>query len=373
MVWILFLQIGHPETTTPLPPCATDGGLSTKQSKSCRRISFCIALSRSDFFTDGSLRFECRGRREPSLHQQILRHLHRVRCYDPVMKFPTYQQGPLYWEPFWPNLKAALKPRWLRSSLKIDLKMIVGFLVAFYLECEIFRIGSPLAWLQQWRKVLFLVAFAAIWPGLIQLLWQVVIPALREVCRKPRFRESTSIILCGMVAVALWGLYYWHYGYVRSSHFKLTLTGFWTISHITDYPGVDPSFPVASVILLVNITNKYAPTMPRNWRMEAAFTNGESLIGYPSDRGIVISHKMYASEDCIYGNRALNQFKPFGGIGNGNAMGAPAEFIFVGVRPETLLSPDTVLTIEFDGLNETVKTTAPSHLKEISLPHGLID
>lgn len=251
--------------------------------------------------------------------------------------------------------------------------MIVGFLVAFYLECEIFIIGSPLAWLQQWRKILFLLAFAAIWPGLIQLLWQVVVPALREVCRKPRFRESTSIILCGMVAVGLWGLYYWHYGYVRSSHFKLTVIPPWVISHVTDYPGVETSFPVASVILHVNITNQYAPAMPRNWRMEAAFTNGESLIAYPSDRGITAFNKRYASEDCIYGEKALGQFKVVGGLGNGNSVDAPAEFIFVGVRPETLLSPDTILTIEFEGLNETVKTTAPSHLKEISLPQNSIE
>src|SRR5260221_8918130 len=65
-----FLQAGHPGTTTPLPPCATEGGSSTKQSKSCRRISFCRALSSSDFFTDGSLRFECRGNGE---HQSTTR------------------------------------------------------------------------------------------------------------------------------------------------------------------------------------------------------------------------------------------------------------------------------------------------------------
>src|SRR5258707_5249991 len=52
-----FIQIGHPGTTTPFPPCATDGGWSTKQLKSCRRISCCSAQSNSDFFTDGSLRF----------------------------------------------------------------------------------------------------------------------------------------------------------------------------------------------------------------------------------------------------------------------------------------------------------------------------
>jgi hypothetical protein len=38
-VLILFLHIGQPGTTTPLPPCATDGGFSTKWLKSWRRIS----------------------------------------------------------------------------------------------------------------------------------------------------------------------------------------------------------------------------------------------------------------------------------------------------------------------------------------------
>jgi len=284
------------------------------------------------------------------------------------VKFPTYRQDPLYWEPFWPNLKAALKPVWRDSRLKVDSKTILGSLVAFGIECEIFIVGSPLAWSQQRWKILLLLAFAIALPGLIKLLWQVVVPVLWKVCRKPRFRECTSIVGCGLVAVALWGAYYWHYGYVRSSHFKLTVAGPWFISHITDYPGVDSSFPVASAILYVYITNKYYPAMPHSWRMKAAFANGENLTGYPSDKDVVAFHKTYMARDCIYGKYWLDAFKPLGGIGNGNTISAPAEFIFVGVRTETLLSPETVLTIEFEGLNETVKTPAPSHLKEIALP-----
>src|SRR5258708_21934011 len=75
-----FLQVGHPGTTTPLPPCATEGGSSTKQSKSCRRISFCNALSSSDFFTDGSLRFECRGNGENSLHLSLWPESRKPQC-----------------------------------------------------------------------------------------------------------------------------------------------------------------------------------------------------------------------------------------------------------------------------------------------------
>jgi hypothetical protein len=45
----LELHIGQPGTTTPLPPCATDGGLSTKWLKSCRWISCCSARSETDF------------------------------------------------------------------------------------------------------------------------------------------------------------------------------------------------------------------------------------------------------------------------------------------------------------------------------------
>jgi hypothetical protein len=44
-----FLQVGHPGTTTPLPPCAMEGGWSTKQLKSCRRISCCSSRSKTDF------------------------------------------------------------------------------------------------------------------------------------------------------------------------------------------------------------------------------------------------------------------------------------------------------------------------------------
>src|SRR5258708_33733410 len=43
------MQAGQPGTTTPLPPCAIDGGWSTKQLKLCRRISFCNAFSKTDF------------------------------------------------------------------------------------------------------------------------------------------------------------------------------------------------------------------------------------------------------------------------------------------------------------------------------------
>jgi hypothetical protein len=47
----LFLHAGHPGTTTPFPPCATDGGLLTKYDKSCLRISFWIKPSSTDFCT----------------------------------------------------------------------------------------------------------------------------------------------------------------------------------------------------------------------------------------------------------------------------------------------------------------------------------
>src|SRR5258708_22513839 len=43
------MQAGQPGTTTPLPPCAIDGGWSTKQLKLCRRISCCSARSKTDF------------------------------------------------------------------------------------------------------------------------------------------------------------------------------------------------------------------------------------------------------------------------------------------------------------------------------------
>jgi hypothetical protein len=280
---------------------------------------------------------------------------------------PTYREDPLYWEPFWPNLKAALKLGLRKNGLKPNPTMAVGSLLALLVEWKIFVIGSPLAWSQQSGKILVLLALAISWPTLLKLAWQVIAPAFWKVCRRPRFREGTSILLCGLGAVTLWGLYLWHYGYVRSSHFKLTVTGHWTISHITDYQGVNPSFPVASVFLFLTMTNKYSPAFPSNWRMKAAFSNGEYLVGYPANRNSVMPDKMYRAGEFIYSKQLSDTFKPFGGIGNGNTVSAPAEFIFPGVRAETLLSSDAILTVEFEGLNETVKMPLPSHLKEATV------
>ena len=76
-------------------------------------------------------------------------------------------------------------------------------------------------------------------------------------------------------------------------------------------------------------------------------------------------HPRYVSADTlIYGKNISESFAPFGGIGNGNSVSAPAEFVFPGASDEVLRSSQATLTLEFKGLNEVVVTQLPSHLKE---------
>jgi len=51
----------------------------------------------------------------------------------------------------------------------------------------------------------------------------------------------------------------------------------------------------------------------------------------------------------IWGARVNKSFQLAGGIGDGNKVSAPAEFIFVGIRHEDLLPPSVILTVEFRG------------------------
>ena len=259
---------------------------------------------------------------------------------------------------------AVLRPR--RRPFQ-STRVVVGFLLTIVVEGFLFSISSPLAWRHHRWKVFFLIVLAVVSQPVCQRLWEII-PALWRVCRKPRFREAAAILACGAVAIACWIAGYWHYGYVRSSHFTLTVPGSWAVSTITDFKGVDPSVPVASVFFSqLMITNRYAPTAPRNWRLRATFSNGEELIGRPENGDAVFGGLMFRADSFIYSEEYLKIFKPLGGIGNGIKLGAPAEFVFVGVRPETLLSPDATLIVEFEGLNETVTALAPSHLREIAV------
>jgi hypothetical protein len=90
------------------------------------------------------------------------------------------------------------------------------------------------------------------------------------------------------------------------------------------------------------------------------------LVGLPiSDKSIEIGPNAFIDPiSFIYSKHWSEKLEPLGGIGNGNTVSAPANFMFPGIREDLLLSPDATLIIEFKGLNETVVTQVPSHLIE---------
>jgi hypothetical protein len=146
-------------------------------------------------------------------------------------------QNPLRWAPFWPNLKAALKPRF--GDFKVGREMKVCFAPLVIIECVLFKIGAPQAWLGRWKTILFLLALAAVLE-VVAACGIRVVGALWEVCRKERFREVSWVVIYTLVITAIFSGYLWHYSYVRAPHFELTVSGRWMISNVYDYPGATP-------------------------------------------------------------------------------------------------------------------------------------
>jgi len=90
------------------------------------------------------------------------------------------------------------------------------------------------------------------------------------------------------------------------------------------------------------------------------------LYGVPPTTPLTLGSRRYNVRSYIF-----EAASSFGGMGIGkiNTVYAPAEFIFEGVREETLLSADAELTIQFkSSLGETVETAVPSHLKALKPP-----
>lgn len=298
----------------------------------------------------------------------------------PTSSPPTYRQDPLYWESFWDNFLRSFKSRPKFKIFKFGWFEIVlfGGIAAF--NGLLFIISSPVAWNTHRNTVLLLIFLStALWEILIRRAW-AIIPLLWKTYRKDRFRGEFKILVFGTLAVTIWALYCWHYCYVRNSHFNLAVVGVWGISNIPDYDqeGIRSKYPVASVLFThLDLSNRYAPAKPHDWKLIATFPTGEEEEGFPppSNRGSITSEPGLPFYDFKQGEfiwgRISEEFDRVGGIGNGNMITAPAEFIFPGIRTETLLTPVVILTIEVKGLNDTAQVTAPSHLRELHYQPGV--
>jgi hypothetical protein len=283
-----------------------------------------------------------------------------------IRRPPTYRQDPLYWESFWDNLYPILKARF--KALKFGVFEMVSFLLLIAINVELFSTGSPLIWEKQWEKVLFLLIISA----LLELLMQIaraVIPALWQTFRKERFRGQFKVLIGGTLAVTVWALYVGHYCYVHNSHFKITVVGQWFIANIPDYDGgIRSSYPTASVYFsALRLTNAYTPAKPHDWKLIATFPTGERLEGSPLNGKPILTDP--GLPKYVVGNRLIwfvsrNEFDQWGGLGDGNSIIGSAKFVFPGVRTDTLLAPEAILTIEVEGLNDIAQTIAPNHLRE---------
>jgi len=93
----------------------------------------------------------------------------------------------------------------------------------------------------------------------------------------------------------------------------------------------------------------------------------EELIGIPAFRssGFPVYSTLVGKDSDVWGRYIAATVEAIEAIGDGNIIDAPAEFVFPGVRADTILSPATTLAIQFKGLNETVQTTAPPQLREV--------
>jgi hypothetical protein len=288
--------------------------------------------------------------------------------YDSLMsRYPTYQHDPLYWESFWVNFWHLLKPK---IKLNLGIFDVLVFLVFIWIETKLFSIGSAVAWNKRPGTILLLIVLALVLDALTQLI-RIIFSTLWQTFRKERFKGSFKVLMFGVVATALWCLVFWYDSYIRASHLKLSVTGYWWMSNINDYDGTPSKFPAASVFFNdLTLFNPGVPAKPHDWKLIATFSTGEEpLIGLPSDNDADFSDlKLYIGKDSFIWGRPVTQFDFMGGIGNRNTIDAPAEFIFPGVREDTLLATGVTLTVEVKGRDDTAQVIAPDHLREVRPP-----
>jgi hypothetical protein len=142
--------------------------------------------------------------------------------------------------------------------------------------------------------------------------------------------------------------------YQRSSHFRCEFYKDFAISHVTELPN-----PNSSVLFHVAITNTGKPSTTRNWRLKARLVSGDYLTSAQtsSHESFFKSLTSYKAKDFIYEKTKDIAVQP------GETVVGVAEFIFWGVRSETLLPVGTKLILEFedgDGKHYSIKTRVPA-------------
>lgn len=173
---------------------------------------------------------------------------------------PSYRNDPLYWQGLWPNLLALAKSNSPTFKLRFRDAIFTAFLLI--LEVWIFKLGSQEAWQKRPAPITISLLFLVLASSVFKFIWWLV-GILWKLSKRPRFTGYFRLASSTMLASTLWALGYWHYSFVRGSHFEVTIECPCATTHITDFPGVETTFPVASVYFhKIRLANKYAPATP---------------------------------------------------------------------------------------------------------------
>jgi hypothetical protein len=297
---------------------------------------------------------------------------HYTHLYNRFVKKkrPRRKSDQNYWDSFQLYLVAALKAR--NAAFKVPAEVWIGLPVWAFIGAVTFRLGaSTAAWNKNWWKVVLLVLIGELVLFILRPSCRFV-AALWEVCHEERFRgisrDLLKISVLQMMLLMSWTAYYWHYNYVRSPHFELSIQGLTTVSNVMDPKGVPANVPVSSVFFEeLILTNKYYPARTSNWRLVGTLPDGRTITGYPGCCDAIFATRRYSAKSCIYNSRG---FDAVGGVGNRNVLGGCGEFIFEGIRESTLLDKDLSLSIAFDANGETFENRFDLPLQESPNPFG---
>jgi len=282
---------------------------------------------------------------------------------------PRHKSNPKYWEPLSQYLAAALKAR--KVAFKVPVEMWIGLPILTWIGVHIFQLGaSRIAWDEHWLQVILLIVAGESALFIIRPALRFV-AALWEVCHEERFRDISRdilrIIALEMILLGTWTAYFWHYCYVRSPHFELTIRGAGIIANVSDAKDVPASLPVSSVFFTdLYLTNKYREAKTSNWRLLGTMPDGRTTTGYPSTHNAVFDNRLFLASSCIY--NSSHWFDKFGGLGNGNYLSGCGDFVFKGIRESVLLEEGVTFKILFDSSGKTFEKEIVFPLEETPSP-----
>jgi hypothetical protein len=181
---------------------------------------------------------------------------------------PPYRKDKLYWEPFWPNFMAVLKPRFV--GFKVPRDMVIGsFGAVGKTLCEVaLNIGSAADWQNHWVRVLIVTVVWSFSVLIGDALWRAI-ASLWTVCRKERFRELSMVVVCVCIVVLFWSYGIWYYTYIHSPHFHVAI-----VSCSTGQPNMVQR-PSTAVTLLFSLNNTGIPKAVRDWELGVKFGGGQ--------------------------------------------------------------------------------------------------